>query len=111
MLAVVELVERCLSLKFWFNTSLIVFLCVERTEWTQAQLERRISTECQIRVALEEESRYSLQLEWSWVRRRPKVVAVGNFLGRVTLRCGLGVRIRALRPATLEVQGLCTQQI
>lgn len=50
MLAVVELVERCLSLKFWFNTSLIVFFCVERTESTQAQLARRMNTECQIRV-------------------------------------------------------------
>ena len=51
MLAVVELVERCLSLKIWYNTSLIVFLCVERTEsTTQAQLDCRINTECQIRV-------------------------------------------------------------
>lgn len=43
MLAVVELVERCLSLKIWYNTSLIVFLCVERTESTQAQLDSRKS--------------------------------------------------------------------
>lgn len=50
MLAVVELVEKCLSLKFWFNTSLIVFFCVERTESTQAQLARLINTECQIRL-------------------------------------------------------------
>lgn len=53
MLAVVELIARCLSLKFRYNTSLIVFLCVERTEWTQDQLARRIifiNAEYQIRV-------------------------------------------------------------
>lgn len=43
MVAVVKLVARCLSLKFWSNTSLIVFLCVERTESTQDQLARRIN--------------------------------------------------------------------